>query len=364
MTLVDGDEEVLATGSGLPRWTAAVAVLAAAGLAVGVLIGSGHPRHAARPQPTPTVPVVPAPAPVAVADVAIGPTGSWAVENGALVDQVTGRRTPVPGLAGNPLAGLPRIVVDPVAPRVWVVIANGRASRLTEFAADTGRQLRDVSWAEPVRFAAAFRGALYLTTDRGAAVLAGTGRTPVFVPGLSGAVGDLAADPVRHRLVLLDLGKPTDAWTLGADGRAVEADQPLPLANGTVGVVDGAIWVAGYGAHGAVLDRLDPRTLRPTAQGSAAATFGSGAQIVGTGTRLVWLGVTGDGNTTLSCVDAATGRLRHAFDLPTVTGVASDGTQALVASSGGLLELPVAPCGLPDDTYRMLGPPISRETVR
>lgn len=340
---VDADDEVL-SGGGLPRWVAVLAVLAVLAAASGYLVmHAGSTRHKAvhpaRPH-TRTGPFGTAEA----LDVVAGRNGTWVLSGRTLATVSARRVTRSVSLAGlsAPVGSRPRLAVDRQAKRVWVIVADATPSLLLEFDARTLQRLRSLTWTAPVAGAVAYRGHLYLSSGLGVADLAPGSARPQIIPGLTGAVGPIALDPSRHRLIAMDLGYPTDIWAFRPGHRPVEAATPLPFGKGSIAVADGRIWVGGFGSHGAVLERLDPSTLRPVAQ-APAAPFGRGAVIVAGGAGVVWV-LPGERAGPLTCVGATTGQTEQRWDLPAVNSVASDHSGALVATRSGALGLILSGC--------------------
>lgn len=354
----DRPDDELPTNGPIPRriWLIGGVVLAllVAGVAITHLGRHGHPPQAGPAHPAAVSPRAPssvatvgrpaaggrreqAPATVATPlDVAATPTGAWVLMRTAL-QAVDGTRV----IRSVPVSGLdepdsfPQLAVDDQARRLWIVLEGGRDSRMIEFDARTLRRLRDVRWDQPVQSAAAYLGHLYVSTDRGVADLAPGAAAPNFIGGLYGAVGPIAVDPTRHRLVMLDLGYPTDIWTYRPNHAPVEASQPLALGQPTVAVADGAIWVGGFAVSGAaVLERLDPVTLRPVAQSPLAEELGPGAVIVAAGSRVIWLR-SGNGGDALVCADSARGRIEQNWDVD--GAVASTSRGALIATDSGVI---------------------------
>lgn len=341
-------EEVLA-GGGWPRWAWPLVIVCVVGVVAALLVthGGNHPgatRHSTPPSVPTSTPSYGPPPPVAL-DVAVGPSGAWVLDDDALLVVAgarTLRRIPLPELAGVTPDATARLLLDPAAPLLWIAVEDGVHARLIEFGTDPLRKLRDVTWAEPLVAAAAYRGHVYVTTDLGAADLAPGAARPVYIPGLSPAVGPIAVDPSRHRIVLMDQGYPTDVWTYRPGGRPIETTDPLPFGKGSIAVVDGAIWAGGYAQSGAVLERLDPATLRPVARSPQQARFDPGAVVAGAGARVLWVRSEGP---YLWCVNATDGRIAQTFLVPTnVNGVASDRSGAVVASDGGAVELVLSGC--------------------
>jgi hypothetical protein len=346
-------EEVL-TGGGLPRWTWLLAAVGAVALVVGLLVAhAGHgPRTPAAalqsPVPRPSVsgdlPVGGVPA---AFDVAITPRAKWVLEADTLV-RVDGTRVirsvHVARLNGLQPYSVPRLAVDPAAQRLWAVSTNSSPTVMAEFDMASMRLLRELTWRQPVRSAAAYRGHLYVSTDRGVADLSPGRTAPQFIAGLSGAVGPLAVDPSRHRLIAMDYGFPTDIWTYRPGGRPVEAAGTLAFGKGTIAVVRGAIWVGGDGTSGAVLERLDPHTLRPVTHSALASELDPGAMILAAGRSVLWLAADGITGPVLICADGATGLVEQRWKFRSLNAVASDAADAMVATGDGVLGLVLSSC--------------------
>lgn len=282
----------------------------------------------------------------AVRDVAMGTDAPWVLRGDALFSVGGPRVSRRLSLAGLHLTeGRLRLAVDQVAHRIWIVVTDAPSSRMVEYDERTLTKLRDVRWRQLVQTAVAYDGHLYVQNDFGVADLAPGMPQPRFIPGLAGAVGPLAVDPTRHRLIAMDLGYPTDFWTYRPGQRPVEAARPLNLSQGTVAVVRGAIWVAALAGsgHGALLERLDPRTLRPV-QRADARVFHSRAVIVGSGANVLWVQPSVFGANLLTCVSARTGRIEQRWHLPNVVAVTSGPDGALAVASGSVLGLILAGC--------------------
>lgn len=281
----------------------------------------------------------------AVRDVAMGSDAPWVLKGNALLSvggPRVSRRLSIAAL--HLTVGVPRLAIDPVAHRIWIVVTDAPDSRMVEYDERTLTKLRDITWRQLVQSAVAYGGHLYVQNDFGVADLAPGARRPRFIAGLGGAVGPLAVDPTRQRLIAMDLGYPTDVWTYRPGRRPVEAAEPLDMSEGTIAVVDGAIWVAGHtdASRRAVLERLDPRTLRPVRRADARV-FDPRAVIVGSGARVLWV-QPGSGSDLLTCVGAWTGRVEQHWRLPDVVAVTSGQGGALAAASGGVLGLILAGC--------------------
>jgi hypothetical protein len=343
------DDEVL-SGGGLPRWIGWLAALSVFAVALSVTIANGGDKPTtpqAGQTPTPALPS-PTATPVFGAgealDVTTGPTGTWVLEGAALAT-VGGRRVARSiSLDGLKLTAdsSPRLAVDVPAHRIWIVVANATPTRMVEFDQTTLQRIRQVTWRQLVYGAVAYRGHLYLSTGRGVADLAPDASVPRYVGGLGGAVGPIAVDLTRGRLIVMDLGYPTDIWAYRPGSRPFEVAVPLRFGKGSLAIVNGAIWVGGFGDHGAVLDRLDPATLQPIVR-TRPAEFGPGAVVTGAGARVLWV-LAGGGSGALACVSATTGRVEQRWRLASINAVASDAMGGLVATSNGLLGLILSGC--------------------
>lgn len=282
----------------------------------------------------------------AVRDVAMGSRAPWVLQGKALFSVGGPRVSRRLSLAGLHLTdGTPRLAVDAAAHRIWIVVTKAPTSRMVEFDERTLTKLRDITWRQLVQSAVAYAGHLYVQNDFGVADLAPGASRPHFIPGLGGAVGPVAVDPTRHRLIAIDLGYPTDIWTYRPGQRPVEAVRPLNFSEGTLAVADGAIWVGGFvgPGHGAVLEQLDPQTLRPVRRADARL-FAPRAVVIGSGAHVLWVQPGVVGSDRLACVGARTGRIEQRWRLPSVTAVTSGPDGALAVASRAVVGLIMAGC--------------------
>lgn len=338
------DDEVL-SGGGLPRWVWLVVLVLAAALIARLLVqvvsGSSGTPGALPTSPHTTAP----PAKATPLDVLRTDEGTWVVSRKSL-SLVNGsrviRKVSLAGLR-LPMEGTLQLTIDPTVRRLWVITTQSAPTRLLGFDLAHLALVRDVRWGELVSAATAYRGHLYVSSDLGIADLAPRATEPAFIPGLRGAVGPLTLDPRRHRLLAADLGSPTEVWAYRPGSRPTVAPQFLPLTNGTLAVVNDAIWIAGFGAHGALLGRLDPRTLRPLGWRDISDQFGTGAVVAGSGMHVIWIRSSLDTGL-VACLDAGTGRVQQRWTISAVNAVASDRRGALAATSDGLLGLVLAGC--------------------
>jgi hypothetical protein len=242
-----------------------------------------------------------------------------------------------------PTEGQVRLALDAAAHRMWIVTTQTAPTRALEFDLANLRLIRSLTWGELVADAVALRGHLYLSSDLGVGDLGPRAKLPAFIPGLRGAVGPIALDPTRHRLIAADLGSPTEVWTYRPGERPIAGRDFLPLTNGSLAVVKGAIWIGGESQRGAVVAQLDPRTLRPRPLRPLGLEFGAGAVIAGAGEDVLWVSSMTDANA-LACLDATTGRVEQRWRVNGVNAVASDRGGALAATSSGLLGLVLSDC--------------------
>jgi len=192
--------------------------------------------------------------------------------------------------------------------------------------------------------AAVYAGRLYLASDRGVYVVSRTTRLGLYPTGRQ-PVQSVAADPQRHR-VLVASGRDAYAFTFAnhrptTSGRLTAIGE-LPFGKGALAVVAGHIWAAGYGASGAVLDQLDPQTLRPTLRSKLTWQLGPGADIEAVGARSLFVR-SGPGVGPIWCVDAITGVTDQYWTVVEGAVTAGDG-RALLATDAGIETLPLQGC--------------------
>jgi hypothetical protein len=327
-------EEVLDTGpTRRSRFLRVVPVLALVALIVALAVQSlttrtSKPRasvpSSASPPPPPAV--LGAPLEAAgrgasrtsdVVDIALGAGSLYIVRIGSFTvyDVGTGKVTTtvrVPELANFVQGPLYRAVVDAATDRVWLVRVGGiTPADAIEFAAGTLARLGTVRLPGTVQAAAVLAGRVYLATADGVRELrSGTPRARL-IPGTSGFVGYLAADPERQRLLVLNAGFPTRLAAMRPDGTESSVVS-LPFGGAQVTVTHGVIWAAGIGTSGARIVRLEPATLESTRAASVAAMLGAEPLFVATGSRVMWVR-DGVGGTDLWCLDAWTGAVSAHF---------------------------------------------------
>jgi hypothetical protein len=196
--------------------------------------------------------------------------------------------------------------------------------------------------------AAALNGEMWLATSEGLYVVALANASWTVTKLFSGSVFSIAADDARHRILFGTqvTSSATSSDSLGSivvraiDSRShkvTTVGTPVPVGKESIAVVDGQVWVAGYGSD-SLLIHLDAKTLRPIGAGGSGLgklDLGPGA-IVWPGESVVW--VRAGGSEALSCIDPKTGAVLEQWDA--VQGpVASVVGRAYAASDGSLEQL-------------------------
>ena len=210
--------------------------------------------------------------------------------------------------------------------RVWVwtespgVLYAYDASTLQSLGSfPTGAQVFNVS---------AVDGELYLATDRG--LLLASGSTPssgrlatTSVAGIAGGTYGLAADPVRHRVLVgvTPLGSAPANSSAPANGfvgvrvvavdartgKVVAQSPQTSVGKESIAVVGDQVWIGGYGdTDKPRIEHLDATTLRVTGTSPVGAGVGPGA-ILWPGSQVLW--VRNGGDEGLSCVDPKSGAI-------------------------------------------------------
>ena len=323
-----GPEEVLDTGTRrrLGPW-----ILLVACLVVAVTIGAALTAERGRHHPAPAAP---SGNPLPVAPGGVLPSGllagQFAVDGHLLYflssESITRVDISQPGavLADGVarISGLDltapnvgyRLVLDPAANRMWMVTLGVSPAVIIAFDLSSLAQLSRVSWPNALSAAAAFDGQLYLADQNGVLDLHPDLRSVTPIAALRGTYLDVVADPSRSRLLLFGIANGQPRFVAYVPGRPLGI-APAPFGKGWLLAIGGAVWAGGYGEDGAVLVRLDPVTLRPNTIGELAAQVGPGVELVGTGTRALWVRALGSGDE-LWCVDATNGLVQQAFTFP------------------------------------------------
>lgn len=314
-------------------------VLLVAGILASVLRGGGHAAHPGAQLTHPEF--VTGPAVVVTPGLSVSvdiPSSAPAVEVDGTVVAAAGGRLWWQLLDGTLSSSSDideadgySLVADPAQHRVWALLNRSRPEIVV--ASSTG-PARQFTFDMPgLAGAAVLDGQLYVTTDTGVSGVdtAGFGYSTRATP-VRGGWG-IAADPSRHRLLLMDStgGQATLRAQRPTDARP-EAQAALPIGKGSVVVVGGDIWAAGYGTDGAVLARLDPASLRVVAVSPAADELGPGAEVVGVG-RHVLLVRSGGGGDGLWCVDARSGAIDEKWSsVPGAVAAGPDGGYELTGT--------------------------------
>jgi hypothetical protein len=318
----EGDEELIAAGPRLPRWLvlSAIAIVAAGALTA---LGMKSGRHqAAAPAPTPSpTPSVISPAPqglagLSVQDFAIDPSGELYVltsppEQVVAVD----RDESIRGRAPAPV-GAQMVVANSANGLVWVIVPGRQRSDVFVYAGSTMTQVGQLQVPATVVAADSLEDQLFLATDRG--VYRGwPGRVATRLPGYTGPVQAIAADPSRFRL--LAVSKSYDLITV-AERTVRKVRRLTSLRAKSIAVTDHDIWLVGFGRpSGSRVGRLDPQTLRVTPVGGPDADAQRGA-LGWPGGSVFWVRYADSGS--VLCLDGRTGQASDAYtetDAPVVS---------------------------------------------
>lgn len=300
------DGEELVTGRGLPRRLRPVTAVVIAAvviefLVVAVATRRHHPAApssapppakaaAARALPAASVATVTVPAASRPEDVLTVGDATWFVAGHSLL------RTRGQGWLRRQIGPRPaaparrRLLFDPQTSTLWLVdIGGSRPARISAFAARTLRPVLRFRWRRSVTAAVPVRGSLYLVDSRGLERLTIDGaRTRIDVPW-GRRIRALTADEARDRTLAV-VGRPAHLRLaeLGELERFTPVPAPTGLRSATLGVTgDGQVWLAGAAPSGALLDRLDARTLRPARASRLASQLGRRALLVASGTSSV-----------------------------------------------------------------------------
>lgn len=322
-------DELLDSGPRLPRWAlvTGAGVLAAA-LLTAVLVKTTGGHHSARPAPPSTTNrLVPPPAEPAdlsglsVRDLAIDPGGVlYVLTNWPAQLVAIDRSGAISGQASAPAAGR-RVVANRTSDLVWVLAPQGAGTDVYTYAGSTMTPIGQFHVPARVAAAAPLDNQLWMATDHG--VYRGPrGMSAVRLPGYTGDVRQIAADPLRFRL--LAVSHAYGLLTVDTHGVHPVAGPPSPLRPQSIAVTTDGIWLVGYGhPFGTRLGRLDPRTLRVTLVGAPDPDAEDGAN-AWAGDGAVWVKYAISGS--IVCLDARTGQASGAFT----------GTDAPVTSVRGL----------------------------
>ena len=336
------DDELLVEPRRMPRWAVAVLAPAAAGLLAIVSIRTSSDNHTASSPSEPPLITVTQPvsgAPVIRIDSSDDPVVAAVVDHGhltvirtdSLVDLTSKGKVLVNRqISGDDALGTEapsvRLFVDRARDVGWAVSILERQARVMTFDPTTMQPRRVTNNNFIVYDAALLDGRIYVATSEGIAWLATDGRSG-HVPNVSGVVSSIAADTTRHRLlaVVSSAGNPLIAVTPSGH---LETLAGLDAVKAQVAVVGNDIWLGGFAQRGAVLEKLDPRTLRPGVHLSTIG-LGPGAVFVGVGTHDLFV-TSGAGDDVTWCVDARTGVREDVFDISPFSIVSATGTTIAV----------------------------------
>ena len=211
-----------------------------------------------------------------------------------------GSPTPVRAIA--PL-GATDLLVDPSTGRLWVfAAADGDGATASSYDLDTLARLSVVSLPSQVNAAAVFRNAIWLGTHGGVYVLRRGAPAAVLVSRAWPDVVSIVADPARDRLLAVTISMPAQLLRITPSGTIGQIAQ-LPTGRSSLAVVDGVLWVAGFGPARPVF-RLDSDARTVTPPLAVERVVGAGAAIW-PGQHVVWVRYAAG----VSCLDAQTGAM-------------------------------------------------------
>lgn len=336
----EGDDELIAAGPRLPRWLvlAIVGVIVAAGLTSLALKGGRH--HVAAPTPAPP-PSVTSPAPQTLASLSVQ---DFAINQGGELYVLTSppeklvavdRDLKIRGETSAPV-GAQLVIANSTSDLVWVVVPQDHNSEVFVYAGSTMAAIGQLHVAATVVAADALDNQLWMATDRGI-YRSWPGTEATRVPGYTGPVRAIAADPSRFRL--LAVSRSSDLITVDEHGdqSAHKVRRLTTVLPHSIAVTDGGIWLVGFGQPGGSrVGRLDPQTLRvslvnpPDFQAQRGALGWSGGSVF-------WIRYADTGS--LVCVDGRTGQVSDTY-LETDTPVVSVPGVVYAMRGTGVVRLP------------------------
>ena len=326
--MAPSDDELLTT-AGMPGWVRWAAGLAALAVLL-TLVALRARSHSSDPTPTPTLvpstasapsapesvpplPIVGAAAvtlPIAspVDDVVADGAHTWVLQRHTLARIDGGRLQAVTGTALDADEQPARLLLDARSGRLWLVVLDVPNTVMQVFDARSLKLLNSVQRGPAVTAAATLDGNLFFADVTGLYRVGVERPQPLATLGGIQRVVDLAGDPLRHRVLLLVSSGPTlRLWQATTSTVAVVAPAPAGLVKGQLTVTgSGQVWAAGFGAAGAVLVRLDPRTWGTIAASPLSDEVGPGALLLASGTDSLLVGP-GSGSTAMWCIDGQHG---------------------------------------------------------
>jgi hypothetical protein len=284
-----------------------------------------------------------------VLDVAVSGATVWLLQSRSV--QVVAANGPITtgAVPGRPLVGAepvvqPRLLLDPDAAALWVVVTGGLHGRVLEYDPVTLKLRRDLGSTPPLGGAAALDGRLYVSIQDELLVLAPTGSELRSVGSVPGFLGELTADPVRDRLLMIEVGfgGPNRLWTASPGGtRTAVADHgEIALGMPALALAADALWSGDFDVGRGTLVRIDLTTLRTDRHSPLEGVLGSGAVVAGRGRDVIWIHDRAGG--VLRCLDARTGQQLQSW---LVDGrVASSRGLAVVGTDRGGIRLRLSGC--------------------
>ncbi len=333
------DDEVLALGGrgSPPSWLIAlgIGVLVAGVIAIAVVRRAGHHDAGPAPTPLPSGSSLAVPQPIGQGEtVDLGQTRAVDLAGTPSTLLVLtsspprlGQIDPRTGVLNRQVEaprGAARLVLDQAGQHAWVT-----AGRLVlAYDATTLASVGQVRVPRPVFAAAALGDRLYLGTDRGVYVTGQAGApylglptTTSPVPGFTGGVQTISADPSRHQLIAVS----QDNYLLVVRSGGVRVIRKLHGdAPEAIEVTGAGIWAVGFGdAGGTRIGRLNPVTWQITLVDSGDPDAPRAAR-AWPGQGVFWVNEAYTDSVT--CRDARTGKVGGVFS----------GLDGPVVSSSGL----------------------------
>ena len=208
--------------------------------------------------------------------------------------------TRAPARVTAPL-GATDLLVDRSTGRLWMFAAADRdGATASSYDLVTLTQLSVVRLPSQVNSAALLGDAIWLGTDGGVYVLRRGATAAALVSHAWPGVVSIVAEPARNRLLAVTIAMPAQLLSITPSGTIRNIAQ-LPTGRSSLAIVDGAVWVAGFGPAQHVF-RVDPDawSVGPPLQVDRAV--GAGATI-SPGRHVVWVSYAAG----VSCLDVRTG---------------------------------------------------------
>ena len=208
--------------------------------------------------------------------------------------------TRAPARVTAPL-GATDLLVDRSTSRLWVFAAADRdGATASSYDLDTLTQLSVVRLPSQVNSAAVLGDAIWLGTDGGVYVLRRGATAAALVSHAWPDVVSVVAEPARNRLLAVTVAMPAQLLSITPSGTILSIAE-LPTGRSSLAIVDGAVWVAGFGPAQHVF-RVDPDTWSVGPPLQVDRAVGAGATI-SPGQHVVWVSYAAG----VSCLDARTG---------------------------------------------------------